>query len=140
MRRVSPFGHLRITACLVAPRSLSHPTTSFIAYLNQGIHYILFVTLIFYFAFKSIIELSYFVQYEAQIIYFVRRILKYVVDKYVICNKVVYKVRKFYLKELTIKKNLIATKPLNLNRNECLFFSFDTIQMKLLNLLLLLSH
>jgi len=80
------------------------------------------------------------VQYEAQIIYFVRRILKYVVDKYVICNKVVYKVRKFYLKELTIKKNLIATKPLNLNRNECLFFSFDTIQMKLLNLLLLLSH
>ena len=36
--RVSPFGHLRIKACLRAPRSFSHATTSFIACDRQGIH------------------------------------------------------------------------------------------------------
>ena len=37
-RRVSPFGHLRIKACLAAPRSFSQLTTSFIASRCQGIH------------------------------------------------------------------------------------------------------
>lgn len=37
-RRVSPFGNLRISACLAAPRSLSQLTTSFIASRYQGIH------------------------------------------------------------------------------------------------------
>jgi hypothetical protein len=37
--RVSPFGHLRIKACLRAPRSFSHATTSFIACDRQGIHH-----------------------------------------------------------------------------------------------------
>ena len=36
--RVSPFGHLRIKACLAAPRSFSQLTTSFIASRRQGIH------------------------------------------------------------------------------------------------------
>ena len=36
--RVSPFGHLRIKACLAAPRSFSQLTTSFIASRYQGIH------------------------------------------------------------------------------------------------------
>ena len=36
--RVSPFGNLRIKACLPAPRSLSQATTSFIACNRQGIH------------------------------------------------------------------------------------------------------
>ena len=36
--RVSPFGNLRIKACLAAPRSLSQLTTSFIASLCLGIH------------------------------------------------------------------------------------------------------
>jgi hypothetical protein len=36
--RVSPFGNLRIKACLPAPRSLSQATTSFIASCRQGIH------------------------------------------------------------------------------------------------------
>ena len=36
--RVSPFGNLRIKACLAAPRSLSQLTTSFIASWHQGIH------------------------------------------------------------------------------------------------------
>ena len=36
--RVSPFGHLRIKACLAAPRSLSQLTASFIASRYQGIH------------------------------------------------------------------------------------------------------
>jgi len=36
--RVSPFGHLRIKACLSAPRSLSQTATSFIGVLCQGIH------------------------------------------------------------------------------------------------------
>ena len=36
--RVSPFGNLRIKACLAAPRSLSQLATSFIACLRQGIH------------------------------------------------------------------------------------------------------
>ena len=35
---VSPFGHLRIKACLSAPRSLSQITTSFIASYRLGIH------------------------------------------------------------------------------------------------------
>ena len=47
--RIAPFGHLRFTVCLVTPRSLSHPTTSFIARLNQGIHYTPYVTSFFYF-------------------------------------------------------------------------------------------
>ena len=37
-RRVSPFGNLRIKACLAAPRSLSQLTTSFFASRYQGIH------------------------------------------------------------------------------------------------------
>ncbi len=37
-RRVSPFGYLRIKACLAAPRSFSQLTTSFIASRYQGIH------------------------------------------------------------------------------------------------------
>ena len=37
---VSPFGYLRIKACLTAPRSLSWPTTSFIASNCQGIHHV----------------------------------------------------------------------------------------------------
>ena len=36
--RVAPFGHLRIKACLAAPRSISLPTASFIASWRQGIH------------------------------------------------------------------------------------------------------
>ena len=36
---VSPFGHLRIKACLPAPRSFSQATTSFIACNRQGIHH-----------------------------------------------------------------------------------------------------
>ena len=38
--RVSPFGNLRIKACLLAPRSLSQATTSFIAWHRQGIHHV----------------------------------------------------------------------------------------------------
>ena len=37
--RVSPFGYLRISAHLPAPRSLSQAVTSFIAYHCQGIHH-----------------------------------------------------------------------------------------------------
>ena len=37
---VSPFGHLRIKACLPAPRSISQATTSFIAFYRLGIHHI----------------------------------------------------------------------------------------------------
>ena len=37
--RVSPFGNLRISAHLPAPRSLSQAVTSFIAYRCQGIHH-----------------------------------------------------------------------------------------------------
>ena len=36
---VSPFGYLRIKACLPAPRSFSQATTSFIACGRQGIHH-----------------------------------------------------------------------------------------------------
>ena len=36
--RVSPFGHLRIKACLPAPRSFSQAATSFIASYRLGIH------------------------------------------------------------------------------------------------------
>ena len=39
-RRVAPFGDLRIKACLTAPRRLSQPAASFIAYFSQGIHHI----------------------------------------------------------------------------------------------------
>ncbi len=38
LRRVSPFGHPRIKACLAAPRGFSQLTTSFIASLCLGIH------------------------------------------------------------------------------------------------------
>ena len=37
--RVSPFGNLRVKACLAANRSLSQLTTSFIASRCQGIHH-----------------------------------------------------------------------------------------------------
>ena len=37
-RRVSPFGHPRIRACLAAPRGFSQPSTSFIASKRPGIH------------------------------------------------------------------------------------------------------
>ena len=36
---VSPFGYLRIKACLPAPRSFSQATTSFVACDRQGIHH-----------------------------------------------------------------------------------------------------
>ena len=36
--RVSPFGNLRIKACLAAPRSISQLSTSFFASWRQGIH------------------------------------------------------------------------------------------------------
>ncbi len=36
--RVSPFGNPRIVACLAAPRGLSQPATSFVAFQRQGIH------------------------------------------------------------------------------------------------------
>ena len=36
---VSPFGNLRIKACLPAPRSLSQAITSFVACNRQGIHH-----------------------------------------------------------------------------------------------------
>ena len=42
--RVSPFGHLRIKACLPAPRSFSQAATSFIACNRQGIHHMHLVT------------------------------------------------------------------------------------------------
>ena len=41
-RKVSPFGHLRITANLSTPRSFSQTITSFIASRCQGIHQMLF--------------------------------------------------------------------------------------------------
>ncbi len=41
---VSPFGNLRIKACLPAPRSFSQATTSFIACNRQGIHHMHLVT------------------------------------------------------------------------------------------------
>ena len=37
--RVSPFGNLRISAHLPAPRSLSQAVASFIACYRQGIHH-----------------------------------------------------------------------------------------------------
>ena len=37
--RVSPFGYLRISAHLPAPRSFSQAVTSFVAYHRQGIHH-----------------------------------------------------------------------------------------------------
>jgi hypothetical protein len=42
--RVSPFGHLRITASLAAPRGFSQPDASFIGSWRQGIHREPFVT------------------------------------------------------------------------------------------------
>ena len=42
--RVSPFGNLRISAHLPAPRSLSQAVTSFVAYHRQGIHHVLLFT------------------------------------------------------------------------------------------------
>ena len=42
--RVSPFGHLRITALSAAPRSFSQPDASFIGSWRQGIHRKPFIT------------------------------------------------------------------------------------------------
>jgi hypothetical protein len=42
--RVSPFGYLRINACLLAPRSFSQATTSFVAGYRLGIHHVHLVT------------------------------------------------------------------------------------------------
>ena len=42
--RVSPFGYLRISAHLPAPRSFSQAVTSFVAYHRQGIHHVLLFT------------------------------------------------------------------------------------------------
>ena len=42
--RVSPFGNLRIKARLLAPRSLSQATTSFVAVYRLGIHHVHLVT------------------------------------------------------------------------------------------------
>jgi len=44
--RVSPFGHLRIVACLPASRSFSQAPASFIASGCQGIHHMPFVAYI----------------------------------------------------------------------------------------------
>ncbi len=38
-RRVAPFGDPRIEAMLEAPRGLSHPQTSFVGTVCQGIHH-----------------------------------------------------------------------------------------------------
>ncbi len=40
---VSPFGNLRIKACLAAPRSFSQLATSFIAFSRLGIHRVPFI-------------------------------------------------------------------------------------------------
>jgi hypothetical protein len=45
-RWVSPFGHLRINACLAASRSFSQPTTSFIAAWRLGIHRVPLIVLL----------------------------------------------------------------------------------------------
>ena len=37
---VPPFGHSRIKGCLGPPRDFSHPATSFIVVLCQGIHHV----------------------------------------------------------------------------------------------------
>ena len=42
--RVAPFGNLRINARLLAPRSLSQATTSFVAGYRLGIHHVHLVT------------------------------------------------------------------------------------------------
>lgn len=41
--KVSPFGNLRVKACLAARRSLSQLAASFIGVLSQGIHSMLFL-------------------------------------------------------------------------------------------------
>ena len=41
---VSPFGNLRVKACLPAYRSLSQAATSFIAFCRLGIHHMRLVT------------------------------------------------------------------------------------------------
>jgi hypothetical protein len=41
--RVAPFGYLRLSACLTAPRSFSQLATPFIASLRLGIHHTPFV-------------------------------------------------------------------------------------------------
>ena len=48
--RVSPFGNPRIKACLAAPRGISQPTTSFIAYQRQGIHRLPLLSCLDYFS------------------------------------------------------------------------------------------
>jgi hypothetical protein len=50
--RVSPFGNLRIKACLLAPRSLSQATTSFVACNRQGIHHVHLVACPYNFSFS----------------------------------------------------------------------------------------
>ena len=52
-KRVSSFGHPRITAWLTAPRGLSQPPTSFIACFSQGIHTMRYVTFSFSIVRKS---------------------------------------------------------------------------------------
>src|ERR1700712_4179545 len=55
--RVSPFGNLRIKACLLAPRSLSQATTSFVACNRQGIHHVHLFTCPYNVSFCSAIQL-----------------------------------------------------------------------------------
>ena len=43
LTRVAPFGYLRLSACLTAPRSFSQLATPFIASLRLGIHHTPFV-------------------------------------------------------------------------------------------------
>jgi hypothetical protein len=47
-RWVSPFGNLRVNACLAARRSLSQLAMSFIEISSRGIHFTLFCNLIYY--------------------------------------------------------------------------------------------
>src|SRR6201747_1412244 len=55
--RVSPFGNLRIKACLLAPRSLSQATTSFVACNRQGIHHVHLFTCPYNVSFCSAVQL-----------------------------------------------------------------------------------
>jgi hypothetical protein len=43
LTRVAPFGYLRLSACLTAPRSFSQLATPFVASLRLGIHHTPFV-------------------------------------------------------------------------------------------------
>ena len=57
-RRVSPFGHLRVIACLPANRSFSQAPTSFIASDYLGILHVPFVALIHQYALSKSLYLS----------------------------------------------------------------------------------